>query len=118
MKIFSAAYVSTFEFGSTFTSLRYPMAFSPRTEPSVYWPRTAKSSSCPRGNSRSARSTFTFSSRTASASNATGGSMATREQLQHVVLDDVARDAGRVEIPAALLDADRFGDGQLHVIDV
>ena len=40
-----------------------------------------------------------------------------RQQLQHVVLDDVAEGADLVVVAAAALDADRLGHGQLHVVD-
>ena len=62
---------------------------------------------------------MSFSSRTASASNATGGSIADQaEELEHVVLHHVAHDAGLLEVAAAPFDADRLGDGELHVVDV
>ena len=40
------------------------------------------------------------------------------EELQHVVLHDVAEDAGFLVEPAAALVADRFGHRDLHVVDV
>jgi hypothetical protein len=40
-----------------------------------------------------------------------------REHLQDVVLDDVAHRPGRLVEPAAVADAERFGDGDLHVVD-
>ena len=66
-----------------------------------------------------ARRTRTFSSRSASASKAIGGSIATRrEQLQQVVLEDVAARAGLLVERAAALDAEVLGHGDLHVVDV
>ncbi len=41
-----------------------------------------------------------------------------RQQLEQVVLHHVAQRARRVVVAAALLDADRLGDGDLHVVDV
>ena len=41
-----------------------------------------------------------------------------RNQLQHVILDDVARDAGTFEISAAFFHADRFGDSDLHMVNI
>ena len=68
---------------------------------------------------RSVRRTFTFSSRTASASHELGGSIATSvEDLERVVLHDVARDADLLVEVAAPLDADLLGHGDLHVVDV
>ena len=62
---------------------------------------------------------MTFSSRTASALEAIGGSIATQaEQLQHVVLDHVAQRAGLRRSSRRALDADRLGDGDLDVVDV
>ena len=70
-------------------------------------------------SSLTARRTLTFSSRSASASNVAGGSIATRlEQLQQVVLEEVARRAGLLVERAAVLDPDRLGHGDLHVVDV
>ena len=41
-----------------------------------------------------------------------------REQLHHVVLDDVAQGAGLLVEGAAAFDAEGFSDGDLHVVDV
>ena len=41
-----------------------------------------------------------------------------REQFHHVVLDDVAEGAGLLVEGAAAFDAEGFGDGDLHVVDV
>ena len=61
---------------------------------------------------------MTFSSRSASASSAAGGSIATtRQQLHQVVLQHVAQRAGIVVVVGAVLDADRLGHGDLHVVD-
>ena len=68
---------------------------------------------------RSARSTLTFSSRTASASKVDRRlHRRQREELEHVVLDHVAQRAGLLVVAAAPLDAERLGDGDLHVVDV
>ena len=40
------------------------------------------------------------------------------EQLQQVVLDDVARGADAVVVAGAAADADVLGHGDLHVVDV
>ena len=40
------------------------------------------------------------------------------EQLQHVVLDQVAQRAGLVVVAGAGADADVLGGGDLHVVDV
>ena len=39
------------------------------------------------------------------------------QQLQHVVLHHVAQHAGAVEVAGAAFQADRLGDGDLHVVD-
>ena len=66
-----------------------------------------------------ARQTLSFSRRTLSASKLDGGSMATKaEQLHHVVLHDVAQRAGLLVERAAAFDAQGFGGGDLHVVDV
>ena len=41
-----------------------------------------------------------------------------RKHLEQVVLDDVADDSGLLVEPGPVLDADRLGDGDLHVVDV
>ena len=41
-----------------------------------------------------------------------------RDQLHDVVLDDVAQRARLLVVAASSLDADRFGDGDLDVVDV
>ena len=41
-----------------------------------------------------------------------------RQHLEQVVLDDVADDAGLLVEGGAVLDAQRLGHGQLHVVDV
>ena len=64
--------------GATFGSRRYPGAGRPFTCPSPYWPRTVRSRTFAGVMGRMARRTLTFSSRTASAWKAMGGSMATR----------------------------------------
>ena len=65
-------YVSVVEFGSTPGSSRYAGTSSPSTQPRPYWPRTTDFGPgvC------IARSTFTFSFRTASAVKSIGGSIA------------------------------------------
>ena len=40
------------------------------------------------------------------------------EELEHVVLQHVARGAGVVVVAAAALDADLLGDGDLHMVDI
>ena len=68
---------------------------------------------------RMARSTFTFSSRTASALNVTGGSIADqREQLQQVVLEHVPHHARLLVVPAPMLDAHALRGRDLHVVHV
>ena len=48
-----------------------------------------------------------------------GGSIAvSADQLQDVIRHHVAQSARLIVIAAALFDADRFRDGDLHVIDV
>ena len=88
------------------------------TQPGPYWPRTTLSGTSS-GVISIARSTLTFSSRSASASNR--GRRLHRHQadeLEEVVLEDVARRAGLLVERAAVLDADRLGHGDLHVVDV
>ena len=41
-----------------------------------------------------------------------------REQLHHVVLDDVAQRAGLLVERAAAFDAESFGHGDLHIVNV
>ena len=41
-----------------------------------------------------------------------------RHELQHVVLHHVAQRAGFVVVRPAAFDANRFGHGDLHVVDV
>ena len=68
---------------------------------------------------RTARSSFTFSSRTVSAWKVDGASIADdRDELHHVVLHHVAQRAGLLVVATAALDADRLGHGDLHVVDV
>ena len=63
-------------------------------------------------------STFTFSSRTALAVICAGGSIAVSdEQLQQMVLEHVAHDAGFLVVLAAIFDADRLRRRDLHVVD-
>ena len=64
-------------------------------------------------------STSCLRSRTFSAENAIGGSIAImREHLHQMVLDHVAQRAGPFVVARAALDADGLGRGDLHVIDV
>ena len=66
-----------------------------------------------------ARRTLTFSSRTSSAVKFTGGSMHEQaQQLEHVVLHEVAQRAGAVVVARAAADADVLGRGDLDVVDV
>ena len=53
------------------------MADSPLEAPALYWPRTVSRATSATVIGRSERSTLSFSSRTASGSSDTGGSMAT-----------------------------------------
>ena len=74
----------------------------------------------PRGvNGWIACSTFACSSRTASASNEIGGSIAVSVSSWNMWFGHhVAQRARLVVVAAAPLDADRLGDGDLHVVDV
>ena len=64
-------------------------------------------------------STFTCSSRTASASNETGGSMAISAAAGTMWFCTMSRSApALLVVAAAPLDAQRLGDGDLHVVDV
>ncbi len=68
---------------------------------------------------RSARSTFTFSSRTAVASKLVGGSIATSASSWSMWFWTMSRSAPElVVIIAAALEPDRLGDGDLDVVDV
>ena len=72
-------------------------------------PRTTSSRIVVAVSGGTACSTLTFSSRTSSASNEIGGSMRDeRQQLEHVVLHDVAQRAGLVVVGAAVADAVRL----------
>ena len=70
--------VSVVDVGLTFGSCRYPGTAWPPLDPAAYCARTTYCSKSLAGMSRNALSTFSFSSRTASGSNATGGSIANR----------------------------------------
>ena len=86
----------------------------PRRSPRPYWPRTTSSGPgvC------SARSTLTFSLRTDSAVEVDRRlHRRQREELEQVVLEDVADRAGLLVERGAPLDAERLGDGDLHVVD-
>ena len=68
---------------------------------------------------RMARSSFARSSRTTSASNTAGGSIATVAiTWQQMVLNHVAQSAGFLVVRAAAFHADRFGRRDLDVVDI
>jgi hypothetical protein len=68
---------------------------------------------------RTAESTFSFSARRPWASKDRRLlHRGQREQLEQVVLDDVAGGADAVVVPGAAADADVLGHGDLHVVDV
>ena len=88
------------------------------TQPGPYWPRTTSVAGSA-GLVPMARRTLTFSSRS-------GVGLERRrrlhrdqaDQLEQVVLEDVARRPGLLVERAAALDPDRLGDRDLHVVDV
>ena len=67
---------------------------------------------------RRARSTLTFSSRTASAPKATGGSIAISVKSCTRWADHVAQGPGLLVVRPAVLHAQRLGGGDLHVVHV
>ena len=90
------------------------------TQPAVYWPRTtlARTRASVQRVSM-ARSTRTFSSRSASASNAIGGSIATRVSSCSRWFWRMSRlRAGLLVERAAALDAEVLGHRDLDVVDV
>jgi hypothetical protein len=91
----------------------------PPTQPWSYWPRTTSRATSWRVGGAIARSTLSFSSRSASAREGAGGSMRTRLSSWSRWFWSTSRAApGLLVERPALLDADRLGDGDLHVVDV
>ena len=96
-----------------------PSRGCPPTQPAPYCPRTMSRATSCRVGGAIARSTLSFSSRRASASNVAGGSIATRLRSWSRWFWSMSRTApGLLVERAALLDADRLGDGDLDVVDV
>ena len=95
-------------------------ALARRCVPAPYWPRTVRRQHVLGASSGwIACSTLTFSSRTASASNEIGGSMAiSADELEQVVRHHVAQRAGLCRSSRRASRRHRLGHGDLHVIDV
>ena len=89
------------------------------TQPGPYWPRTTSRSTCSGISSGIARMHLDLL-----VAQGVGVERRRRlhrdqaEQLEQVVLEEVARRAGLLVERAAALDADRLGHGDLHVVDV
>ena len=84
-----------------------------------YWPRIVSPKTSSGFIGRTARNTFTFSSRMASASKLRGGLHGReRHQLQQVVLEHVAQHADRVVVRRPMADGQVLGGRDLHVVDV
>ena len=88
------------------------------TQPGPYWPRTTSVTTSPGSHGDRAQDLDLL---VAQRIGLEGGRRLHRdeaEQLQQVVLEDVARRAGLLVERAAVLDADRLGHRDLHVVDV
>ena len=117
MSSLTAANVSVVESGRCRPPRGSRRPARPPCQPAVYWPR-AVSRPMSRGERDGGEHLLLLGAQVAGVERDRLLHRGQREQLEQVVLDDVAGGADAVVVAGAAADADVLGHGDLHVVDV